>query len=280
MRAEHLTAHYEKKVEVDLCHGCRLVWFDERESLRLSGLGWIELLGRLQHDTAAPAAWAGKPLGCARCRRPLQAQSNRTRYGRFFSNRCSAGHGTLQSQALLLAERGLVREPTAHERGAMAAEQRDWLCLNCGGPIGAGAARCAYCTTPVLMYDLPRLADSLRPHAAYRANVEQGRLDAWACHACGQALDPTRDAACAQCGHPVLALAAADLRPVLERLQREWQQWSQGLHPVPEPASPVPAQGESAGPWPAPRRSPPSLQWLPWLIVLLVLFALRRWWPW
>jgi hypothetical protein len=280
MRRQALDAHYERRVEVDLCLDCRLVWFDERESLRLSGLGWVELLGTLQHDAASLAPWAGKPLGCARCRRPLQAQANQTRYGRFVSNRCAAGHGTLQSEALLLAERGLVREPTAHERGAVAAEHRDWLCLNCGGLIAADASRCSFCTTPVLMYDLPRLADSLRPHAAYRANVEQGRLEAWACRACGQVLDPTRDAACAQCGHPVLALDTADLRPVLAHLEQEWHRWRQGLHPVPATSLPAPAQREQMQSWPAPRRAPMSLQWLPWLILLLVLLAVKRWWPW
>jgi DNA-directed RNA polymerase subunit RPC12/RpoP len=280
MRVHMLDAHYERQVEVDLCLDCRLVWFDKRESLRLSGLGWIELLGRLQHDKASLAPWAGKPLGCARCRKPLQAQANVTRYGRFVSNRCAAGHGTLQSQALLLAERGLVRGPTAHERAAVAAERRDWLCLNCGGPIDGDAVACSYCSTPVLMYDLPRLADSLRPHAAYRANVEQGRLDAWACRACGQALDPTREASCGQCRHPVLALAADDLRPVLARLEREWQGWKQGLHPVPDAVQPMSEGGDASFLWHQSRQSPRGLQWLPWLLLLLVLLAVNRWWPW
>lgn len=233
MRAQLLDAHYDNKVEVDLCLECRLVWFDERESLRMSGLGWVELLNLLQHDAGSLAPWAGKPMGCARCRMPLQSQANVTRYGRFVANRCAAGHGTLQSEALLLAERGLVRGPTGRERDAITAERRQWLCLNCGAAISGDAKKCSHCNTPVLMYDLPRLADSLRPYAAYRLNVEHGRLDAWACHACGYSLDPTRNAACPQCTHPVLALAAADLRPVLAQLEAEWRIWRSKPRPVP-----------------------------------------------
>jgi uncharacterized OB-fold protein len=246
MAARRLDAHYGQRVEIDVCAACRLVWFDERESLRLSGLGWIELLAQMQHDQAALAAWSGKPLGCARCRKPLRCEANTTRYGRFVANRCAAGHGTLQSQAMLLAERGLVRAPTVAEREAAQAEKREWACVNCGASVAWRASACAYCATPVLLYDLPRLADSLRPHAAYREAVEAGRTDAWLCHACGQVLDPTRDALCRQCGHPVLALAAAELRPVLMRLAEEWQEWRRTRHTVPR------ASGEAAS---APRLS-------------------------
>jgi DNA-directed RNA polymerase subunit RPC12/RpoP len=140
---------------------------------------------------------------------------------------------------MLLAERGLVRASTVAEREAAQAEQREWACVNCGASVAGQASACAYCTTPVLLYDLPRLADSLRPHAAYREAVDAGRTDAWPCHACGQVLDPTRDALCRQCGHPVLALVAAELRPVLACLAEEWQEWRRTRHAVPRAADEV-----------------------------------------
>jgi len=286
MHAQHLDAHYERRVEIDVCAPCRLVWFDERESLRLSGLGWIELLAQLQHDEASLAAWAGKALGCARCHRPLRSETNATRYGRFVANRCSAGHGTLQSQAMLLAERGLVRAPTAVERAAARAEQREWACLNCGATVPGEATACAYCKTPVLLYDLPRLADSLRPHAAYRENVEAGLTDAWPCHACGQVLDPTCDALCRQCGHPVLALVAAELRPVLARLADEWQVWRRTRHAVPESgadvATPKPQTvAERSAAWlmrPVSRNHPRAL--LAWRVVIALVVITMLWQMW
>jgi ribosomal protein L40E len=286
MHAQHLDAHYERRVEIDVCAPCRLVWFDERESLRLSGLGWIELLAQLQHDEASLAAWAGKALGCARCHRPLRSETNATRYGRFVANRCSAGHGTLQSQAMLLAERGLVRAPTAVERAAARAEPREWICLNCGAPIPGDATACAYCKTPVLLYDLPRLADSLRPHAAYRGNVEGGRTEAWACHACGQVLDPTRDALCRQCGHPVLAIMADELRPVLARLADEWRVWRRTRHAVPAIGASVatpkpPTVAERSAAWlmrPVSRDHPRAL--LAWRVVIALAVITMLWQMW
>jgi DNA-directed RNA polymerase subunit RPC12/RpoP len=286
MAAQQLDAHYEQRVAVDVCTPCRLVWFDERESVRLSGLGWIELLSQLQYDAASLAAWAGKPLGCARCRKPLRSEANTTRYGRFVANRCAAGHGTLQSQAMLLAERGLVRAPTAVERAAAHAEQREWACLNCGATVSGDATACGYCKTPVLLYDVPRLADSLRPHAAYRDNVEAGRTDAWPCHACGQVLDPTHDAACRQCGHPVVALVATELRPVLARLSDEWREWRRTRHAVPG----VRANAAADKPPTAAERSAALLMRSAWrehprsrftglvVVALLVIVVWSRWW--
>jgi DNA-directed RNA polymerase subunit RPC12/RpoP len=286
MAAQQFDAHYERRVEVDVCAPCRLVWFDGRESLRLSGLGWIELLSKMQHDDAALAAWAGKPLGCARCRKPLHSEANTTRYGRFVANRCAAGHGTLQSQAMLLAERGLVRAPTTVERAAAHVEKREWACLNCGAAVSGDATACDYCRTPVLLYDVPRLADSLRPHAAYRDNVEAGRTDAWPCHACGQVLDPTRDAVCRQCGHPVLALVAAELRPVLARLAQEWQLWQRTRHAVPEArasaaADKPPTAAERSAAWlmrSASREHPRAVS--AWRVVIALVVVTVLWQMW
>lgn len=280
-----LAGHYERRVEVDLCEPCRLVWFDDRESLNLSGLGWIDLLDRLQHDQPSLHAWAGRPLACARCAKPLKTAHNQTRYGRFVSHVCAERHGALQSQAMLLAERGFVRAPTLGERAAMAAEKRAWSCLNCGAPIEGDDAPCAWCKTPILLVDLPRLADALRPLARHRDTVSAGRLDAWACHACGQALDPTTQACCPQCGHLVVAPRVADLKPLLALLRRQWQSW---LDPVQRPA-PGPVPGDPAistrlqrlsGPW-RPRRSAlPQIDWMPFKLWLATGFVLAVLWAW
>lgn len=218
-----LTAHYQRQVEIDVCSACRLVWFDAGESMRIAVPGWVELLQRLSDRSAAARPWHGEPLGCPRCRRPLQLQHDRTRYGRFVLQACVAGHGTVQSLAALLARRGLVRAPTPAERAAMRAEPLAWACLNCGAPWPEGADDCAHCGTPALLIDLPRLVDSLRPQAASRPTVSDGRRTSWHCHACGQPLDPTRHKTCAQCGHLVMAPVLADLEPLLQALAADWQ---------------------------------------------------------
>ena len=44
MQALQLPSHRPLPVTVDHCAGCRLVWFDELESVQLDGMGWTRLL--------------------------------------------------------------------------------------------------------------------------------------------------------------------------------------------------------------------------------------------
>lgn len=224
LRALRLTAHYERQVEIEHCAACRLVWFDPGESMRIDAPGWIGLLRQLADREAAIHPWHGQPLACPRCRQALLPQHDRTRYGRFIVQACPVGHGSVQSLAALLARRGLVRAPTPAERAAMQTEPLAWACLNCGAPWPPGAAECSHCATPALLLDLVRLADSLRPQAASRDTASEGRWATWACHACGQPLDPTRQVACPHCRHPVMAAAVADLEPLLAALAAAWQE--------------------------------------------------------
>jgi uncharacterized paraquat-inducible protein A len=161
-------------------------------------------------------------LACPHCRDPLQVRHDRTRYGRFVVQACPAGHGSVQSLAAVLARRGLVRPPTPAERAAMQAEPQAWACLNCGAPWSADATTCGHCATPALLVDLVRLADSLQPLAASREAASNGRWATWGCHACGQPLDPTREAACPRCSHPVMVPTLADLQPLLAALAAAW----------------------------------------------------------
>lgn len=53
--------------------------------------------------------------------------------------------------------------------------------------------------------------DRVRPRSA---DVD-APVQVWACHGCGHPLDPTRQARCGQCAHPVLVPALSDLLPLL-----------------------------------------------------------------
>jgi DNA-directed RNA polymerase subunit RPC12/RpoP len=167
------------------------------------------------------------------CAQPLKTVHNRTRWGRFPMQECPAGHGHLHTDAGLLAERGLVRTLLPPERAALRAHKRVLHCLSCGGQVegerieGHIDARdsdtCPWCATPLLVVDLPRLGHALR-----QRGVEGGPLPPadgvplrWPCHACGTTLDPTRTAACPQCGAGVLAPAISDLLPLLDTAEHE-----------------------------------------------------------
>lgn len=244
MQVLALPGHYGRQVVIDLCGGCRLVWFDTLESVNLSGRGWMQLLRQLHRADAAEAPWAGRTLGCPLCRSPLQAVHNLTRFGRFAAVECKTGHGHLQSYALLLAERGLVRPMLPPERAALAAAHRALTCLNCGAPIAGHEDTCSHCTSPLVMIDLPRLAAALRARPGDPLPTPDGRLAAWHCAGCGQALDPTRRESCERCGQLVGVPTLAELGPFLEACEAEW--WAQQQPPS---RTPRPRRAPDPEPW-------------------------------
>jgi hypothetical protein len=231
MRIVVLQGHYGREVVVDLCAPCRLVWFDTLESVNLSHRGWLQLLRALQQAAATEAPWAGRALGCPHCRAPLQPVHNLSRFGRFASIECqAASHGHLQSYALLLAERGLVRPMLPPERAALATGARLLSCLNCGAPLGSQDDSCSHCTSPLVMIDLPRLAAALLARPGDALPRPDGRLAAWHCAGCGQALDPTRAESCARCGQLVTVPTLVELGPMLDAC--EAQGWAQQQPPA------------------------------------------------
>ncbi len=231
MQHLRLPAHSGRSVPVDHCPPCRLVWFDTLESVQLNGLGWIALLRELQEQPGTPVATVATGatmLDCPLCRRPLKPVQNQTRYGRFPALECTGCGGHLHSHAGVLAERGLVRAVLPADRGALQREGRSLCCLNCGAPAQGSETQCRYCESPLLMLDLPRLTQALRPSPGRDPETGAARaaaaLWAWACHGCGAALDPGSQTHCEHCGHAVLAPSLLDLNPLLDKLEAQWRQ--------------------------------------------------------
>lgn len=223
-----LEGHYSHRVEIDLCARCHLVWFDAFESVRLSGLGWVQLLRQM---LAAPAATAvlAQPLRCVRCAGPLAGVRNLTRFGRTAALECVKEHGQYQSFSLLLAERGLVRPLSSRDRQALVQEGRELGCLNCGAAVvgeHASAApsnqetECAYCQSPLVVLDLKRLSEALLVRHGDTIDVaEAAQHLSWACLGCGQSLDPTQDTRCPHCDHSVALPNLAAVKPLLDRIE-------------------------------------------------------------
>jgi hypothetical protein len=219
MEAFDLEGHYGRQVATDLCARCNVVWFDEFESVHLSGLGWVTLLRRMNAAIDGAAAPLKDTLDCPRCRGTLKPVHNLTRFGRFASLECPRKHGHLQTFSLLLAERGLVRPLSRSDLGALAEEGRPPACLNCGAPLGAGGERCSYCDSPLVVVDMPRLMQALmRRHAEALPEAAANRV-AWACRGCGAPLSPSHMVRCDRCAHPVVVPSLLDLRPVLDAVE-------------------------------------------------------------
>lgn len=220
MRALPLEGHYGPKVPTDLCPHCNLVWFDEFESVRLSGLGWVQLLREMQAAVSDAFHTPLKTkLPCPRCTHTLKPVHNLTRFGRFASLECPSRHGHLQTFSLLLAERGMVRPLANADWLALRKEQRAPACLNCGAGIEQGMERCAHCDSPLVVIDMPRLMAALLVRHAEPLPHEAAERVTWPCHGCGAPLAPNETARCDHCHHPVVVPSIVDLRPVLDQVE-------------------------------------------------------------
>ncbi|KQU67103.1 hypothetical protein ASC98_09280 [Rhizobacter sp. Root1238] len=274
MRVLSLSSHKGQPVTVEHCPGCRLVWFDEFESVQLDSFGWVRLLREME-------AGAGRPLAdaqvahpaCPQCAATLKQVQNRSRFGLFAALECPRRHGHLHSHSGLLAERGLVRPLGVAERRALAQERHTLLCLNCGGAASAGDEHCSWCGTALVVIDMPRLAHSLRLQLDGMGASPQaiGRATAWPCRACGSALDPARDTQCAHCGHIVVAQNLPDIDPLLEAAEADLAAAAaveaKRLARYPSTRRPKPTSAGSAWPPATARRSALS-GWTPLLIAL------------
>jgi hypothetical protein len=232
----HLTlpSHSAQSVVVDQCASCRLVWFDALESVQLSGLGWVRLLRELQRGARGePPAPRPPTLACPSCHAMLKPVHNATRFGRFPALECPEGHGHLHSHSGMLAERGLVRPLLGPERRALTEERRTIQCLNCGATCDGDGDECSYCASPLVVIDLPRLANALRQRPGHWSDSPPpaGVPLAWPCRGCGRALDPSRETACGSCGHGVVAPSLLDIMPLLALLEHELRTAEQAARP-------------------------------------------------
>lgn len=219
MQQLSVEGHYTAKVEVDVCTHCHLVWFDALESMRLSGMGWVQLIRQMIASPALNAPLAVR-LACVRCQSPLKAVRNLTRFGRSAAQECPQGHGHYQGYSLLLAERGLVRPIYPHDRQALREQGRSLGCLNCGANLGSNETQCSYCDSPVVMVDMPRLTQALlmRFGDPLRLDAPVQQLGV-ACMGCGHALDPTVDIRCGQCDQSVALPQLHLLKPLLDHIE-------------------------------------------------------------
>ena len=215
-----LDGHYGSRVEIDACAPCHLLWFDTLESVRLSGVGLLELIGVM----ARAQGVAHRPLNpnarCPRCAGALKTVTNRSRFGPTLQLECARGHGLAQTFAMWLSEKGFWRELSSADRARLRAHDGGVLhCLNCGGPLG-DEPRCPWCTTPPGVIDIARLALALDPEGAteadelHRTPLRRRGLN---CLACGAALPPGGALRCASCD---ATLAVGDLRSVRAALDR------------------------------------------------------------
>jgi hypothetical protein len=214
MRVLDLSGHYQRRVEIDTCPHCCLVWFDDTESVRLAGPGISglvrEIHGAMQAGgDHAHAVSLARVQNCPVCAAALKPVANRTRFGRTTQLECPQGHGYYQTYILYLAEKGFVRPLAWADIRSLQAAGKEVFCAGCGFPLPARPVdACPACHAAVGVIDPARLAlaslaadgdDDGAARPAAPAGVSQHQ-----CHACGGAVDMTRDIHCPHCHAPVL----------------------------------------------------------------------------
>jgi len=225
MRVLDLSGHYQRRVQIDTCPHCCLVWFDDTESVRLAGPGIADFVREIHaamqadgdHEHAVSLA---RVQSCPVCRSALKTVSNRTRFGRTTQMECPQGHGYYQTYILYLAEKGFVRPLAWADIHALLAAGKQLFCADCGHPLpDRPVDQCPACKSAIEVIDPTRLAmaiDRLDVQPALPA-PSAAAVDQHKCHACGGAVDQSRDIYCPHCHAPVLRHDTADAATAAEQ---------------------------------------------------------------
>ena len=221
MRRLELPGHYGRPVELDLCAGCHLVWFDLTETACLTGPALLALVGEMAGAQSLPHATLRADAACPRCRSGLKTVHNRSRWGASLQLECTARHGAYQSFAQFLQEKGLLRPMSAPDRARLLKAHGRLDCVNCGAAIGAADAACAYCGSVASLLDVARLARAFDPEGAFApqaVHAVPARQQALQCAACGAALPAGDSIGCATCGATLAIDRLADAHRHVEAL--------------------------------------------------------------
>lgn len=163
MDARRFDAHYGRSVELDVCHGCGLIWFDGRESLALTPGAVLRLFAALDEHRERRHPLRDDPLACPRCRRRLQPTVDRQRTTTFSYWRCPAEEGRLTTFFDFLREKNFVRPLSPERLAELRAYTRTVNCSACGAAIDlARESACSHCRAPLSMLDPDQVQNVVR----------------------------------------------------------------------------------------------------------------------
>jgi hypothetical protein len=297
-----LADHYQRRVDLDLCADCHLIWFDLTESARLGGPALLELIDRMATAQRLPHVSLRDDAHCPRCRGQLKTVHNLTRWGASLQLECLVGDGAYQSFAQFMQEKGLLRPMSRLDRARLLEKSGRIDCVNCGAAIGAADERCPYCQSVPSLLDVARLAHALDPEGILPLQPVQSvwpEQEAMQCAACGAALPPGQTLVCTQCGATLAisrladaaarvdalgpALRAQALKPSPDVVKRRLAEIDPHLAQQREWAESM--EAEARGEWrgldePIERRALFGGETHRWRTVLLGLAIWFAWWVW
>jgi hypothetical protein len=213
------------RVQLDLCHGCHGIWFDQYESAALTPGAVIELFREIHAHHGEPLRPVSERKRCPACRADLQLTHDVQRTNRLVYHRCPEGHGRFSTFYQFLREKNFVRSLTAPEVERLRAHVAQVRCSSCGAPVDlARDPQCAYCRAPISILDAQavqrtleelgeaeRRRKSVDPMAAVDALLAGQRLERKLARAEGRVAPLARD-------EGVLDLVADALSAVMSRM--------------------------------------------------------------
>jgi len=176
MHRRRLDAHYGRAVDLDLCHGCALIWFDSRESIALTPGAVLRLFTALDEHREQRHPLQREAMYCPRCRQGLKATLDRQRTTRFSYWRCPADHGRLTTFFDFLREKNFVRPLSSERLADLRRYVRSVHCSACGAPVDlATESACGHCRAPLSMVDPDRVQAVVRE--LQRAEARRTTID-------------------------------------------------------------------------------------------------------
>lgn len=159
------------RVDVDLCFGCRGIWFDSFESAALAPGAVIELFGVIHEGQGEAARPLGDALHCPACRGLLALTHDIQRTTRITYYRCARGDGRFTTFYQFLREKSFVRELAPMEVSRLRERVGQVRCSSCGAPVDlARDAVCGHCHMPLAILDADAVKKALAELAAAEAS--------------------------------------------------------------------------------------------------------------
>lgn len=182
MASLRLDGHYGTTVDLDLCHRCHGLWFDERESLRLTPGATLRVFETIHDRRDAVRQPLADRLTCPRCDLRLLETHDRQRDTAFRYWRCGRRHGRFITFFDFLREKEFIRPLTQAQLADLRAQVRSVNCSNCGAPVDLQTSTaCAYCRAALSMLDFAQverlLADLSRAEARRVESARRAQVD-------------------------------------------------------------------------------------------------------
>jgi uncharacterized paraquat-inducible protein A len=176
MTVHRLERRTAGELSIDVCVGCRALWFDGYESVQLAPGATLALLHVIHDAEREPVRTLASHLACPRCSNPLVLTRDLQRTTRFSYYRCERGHGRLTPFMQFLLEKDFVRPLPPAELERLRRAVGTIRCSGCGAPIDLSKdAACRWCRAPVAVLDPDALSRTVA--ALGEAEAKRHRID-------------------------------------------------------------------------------------------------------